>query len=104
VHLGGGVLGRDTDRQRWLAGFARAFLLRRYGILRTRAAARALLFEAFVVGWGAVRLRTLAPAGGRLAGWRAAAGDRLSAPPDAIDRSITPREALRRLVADRRPG
>ena len=33
VHLGGASVGRDSPRQRWLAGFARAFLMRRYGVL-----------------------------------------------------------------------
>ena len=34
VHLGGATIGVDSPRQRFLAGFARAFLLRRYGVLR----------------------------------------------------------------------
>jgi GT2 family glycosyltransferase len=97
VHLGGATLGVDSPRQRWLAGFARAFLLRRYGILRSRAAPRALLFEALVVGWGLARFRTLVPLRGRIAGWRAARGPQLSLPAGVIEETIGPREALRRL-------
>lgn len=97
VHLGGASFGVDSPRQRRLAGFARGFLLRRYGVLRGRHAPRALLFEAMVVGWGLIAHRTLAPLRGRLAGWRAAGGERLFVCADALDSSITPREALRRL-------
>ena len=43
VHLGGATIGVDSPLQRRLSGFARGFLLRRYGVLRTRAALRALL-------------------------------------------------------------
>jgi N-acetylglucosaminyl-diphospho-decaprenol L-rhamnosyltransferase len=99
THLGGGVLGRYAPRQRWLAGFARAFLLRRYGVLRSRVAPRALVLEAFVVGWGLVRHRTLMPVRGRVAGWRAARGERLPVPAGVVDDRITAREALRRLRA-----
>ena len=98
VHLGGATVGIDSPRQRYLAGFARAFLLRRYGVLRGRHAARALAIEALVVGAGFVRGRTTAHVRGRLAGWRAAAGDRLAVPPAAVDAGIGVREAVRRLI------
>ncbi len=97
VHLGGATVGVDSARQRFLAGFARAFLMRRYGVLRRRYAARALAIEALVVAAGVVRGRTAAHIRGRIAGWRAAAGDRLEVPPGAVDRTITLREAVRRL-------
>jgi GT2 family glycosyltransferase len=101
VHLGGATVGVDSPLQRRLAGFARGFLLRRYGVLRSRAAARALLVEAVVVGWGVARHRTTIPLRARLAGWRAAGRRRIVADPAAIDRSITLAEALRRLRAAR---
>jgi GT2 family glycosyltransferase len=102
VHLGGASFGVDSPLQRRLAGFARGFLLRRYGVLRTRAAARALFFEALVIGWGLVRFRTPIPLCARIAGWRAAgATPRLRVPSEAMDRSITAREALRRLRSAR---
>jgi len=101
VHLGGASVGVDSPRQRWLAGFARAFLLRRYGVLRSLHGPRALAIEALVIGAGILRGRTLAHVRGRFAGWRAARGERLSVPADAIDTRIDVREALRRLRHDR---
>ncbi len=97
VHIGGASVGVDSPRQRWLAGFARAFLLRRYGVLRTRHAVRALLVEALVVAAGLLRGRTLAHVRGRLHGWRAAGRERLPVPANSVDTTIGAREALRRL-------
>jgi N-acetylglucosaminyl-diphospho-decaprenol L-rhamnosyltransferase len=97
VHLGGASIGVDSPRQRRLAGFARAFLLRRYGVLRSRHALRAPAVEALVVAAGLARGRTLAHVRGRVAGWRAAGRERLPVPEGAIDRDIGLREALRRL-------
>jgi GT2 family glycosyltransferase len=97
VHRGGASFGVDSPRQRYLAGFSRAFLLRRYGVLRSRHGGRALAIEALVIAAGLVRGRTLAHVRGRLAGWRAAGRERLTVPPDAVDRRITTREAIRRL-------
>jgi hypothetical protein len=97
VHEGGASVGVDSPRQRELAGFARGFLLRRYGVLRSRRAVRALLLEALVVSWGLVRHRTLTPLRARLRGWQAAQGERLALPAVAIEQTIDWREALRRL-------
>ena len=97
VHLGGASVGFDSPRQRFLAGFARGFLLRRYGVLRGRHVGRALAIEAMVVAAGIVRGRTLAHVRGRVAGWRAAGRERLEVPPGAVDDRITTREAVRRL-------
>lgn len=92
VHLGGATVGVDSPWQRRLGGFARGFLLRRYG----RLTPRTLLFEALVVGWGLARHRTLVPLTARVRGWRAA-GPRRPLPPGVTDPSITAREAFRRL-------
>jgi GT2 family glycosyltransferase len=98
VHLGGATTGVDSPFQRELAGFARGFLLRRYGILRSSAAPRALMLDALVVAWGLLRHRTLLPLRGRVRGWRAAApGGRRPVPPGTIDPAIGVVEALRRL-------
>jgi GT2 family glycosyltransferase len=97
VHLGGASIGVDSPRQRELGGFARGFLLRRYGVLRSRAAVRALLFEVLVVGWGLIRHRTLIPLRARVKGWRSAHGERLPVPREAIERNIGWTETLRRL-------
>lgn len=101
VHLGGATTGVGSPFQRRHGGIARGFMLRRYGVLRSRAAPRALLVELLVVGWGLVRHRTLLPLRARIEGWRAAGTRRLPVPPDAVDRTITTREAIRRLRSAR---
>jgi len=102
VHLGGATTGVDSPLQRELAGFARGFLLRRYGILATRAAPRALAFDALVVGWGLVRHRTLAPLRARARGWRTAGrGGRRPLPDQVLDPAIGVTESLRRLRSAR---
>jgi GT2 family glycosyltransferase len=104
VHLGSRTYGRGTPRQRRLAGFSRAYLLRRYGVLR-RAALRTTLTEAAVVIADALQNRDGAALRGRLAGWRAARGlpHREWPPPEAIDERITLARslALRRGAASR---
>ena len=97
VHLGGASVGVGSPWQRKLAGFARGYLLRRYGVLRGRQAPRALVFEALVVGWALVRHRTTVPITARVAGWRAGAGERRTLPPGAVDPAIGWRESFRRL-------
>ena len=102
VHIGGATAGVDSPRQRELAGFARGFLLRRYGILRSPAAAHALAIDGLVVAWGLLRHRTPAPLRSRVQGWRAAArGGRRPLPADAVDPAIGIGEAVRRLRAAR---
>lgn len=86
VHVGSATLGHRSAEQRRKIGHARAYLLRRYGVLRSRAVLRTLLTEAVVVVGDAVFARDLQALAGRLAGWRAAAGR----PP----RPLPPREAL----------
>lgn len=102
VHLGSRTYGHRSPRQRRLAGFSRGYLLRRYGVMRTRFGLRALLTEALVVGADVVLWRDLHAGAGRVAGWRAARGlPRRPWPPrTAIDWSIT----LRRSLALRRGG
>jgi N-acetylglucosaminyl-diphospho-decaprenol L-rhamnosyltransferase len=91
VHLGSATLGHRSSRQRALGGFARGYLLRRYGILRTRAAFRTLATEAIVCAGDVVISRDLKATAGRLRGWRAARGlPRHQQPPRAaLDRSMT---------------
>jgi GT2 family glycosyltransferase len=97
THVGSATAGRRTAWQRRHGGFGRGYVLRKYGVLRTRAAPRALLTEAIVVVGDAVISRDLAALKGRLAGWRAASGTaRLSMPPSAaIDYDISFRDSLR---------
>ncbi len=96
VHLGSGTYGRRTVDQRRLSGFSRGYLLRRYGVLRTRAAPRALLTEAIVAAVDAALQRDLAAPRGRLEGWRAARGrGRHPWPPsEALDAGISLRASL----------
>jgi len=98
-HAGGASIGVGSPRERELAGFARGFLLARYGVLHTRALARTLTFEALVIAWGLARHRTLTPLRARVRGYRAARGERLRAPRAAIDSTIGWRTALGRLRA-----
>ena len=94
IHLGGATIGVDSPSQRRLAAFGRGFVLRRYGIFRSRAAARALLIEALVVVWGLLRHGTSVPLQGRVAGWRAAGRGWTRPPSDAIDTDITVWQAI----------
>jgi GT2 family glycosyltransferase len=95
MHLGSATHGHRTAGQRLHAGFARGYLLHRYGILRSRQAMRAVTTEAAVVLGDAVLSRDLAALSGRVAGWRSASGlARRSAPPDALDPEIGIRDSL----------
>jgi N-acetylglucosaminyl-diphospho-decaprenol L-rhamnosyltransferase len=96
VHLGSGTYGRRSATQRRLAGFSRGYLLRRYGVMRSRAAARALMTETIVVGGDLLLCHDLQALRGRAQGWRAARGCRRHPwPPDeAIDASISLRDSL----------
>lgn len=99
IHVGGATAGKGSARQRELGGFARGYLLRRYGVLRSRMAVRALATEAIVVLGDLVLARDAAALRGRLRGWRAARGlPRRPAPRTA---SIGFVESLRLRVADR---
>jgi N-acetylglucosaminyl-diphospho-decaprenol L-rhamnosyltransferase len=98
VHIGSASAGRRSSWQRYQGGFARGYFLQRYGVLRRRSAARALLTEAIaVLGDGLVFSHDLAALRGRLAGWRAARGlPRKPEPPrDAVDGRITFTKSLR---------
>jgi GT2 family glycosyltransferase len=106
VHLGSATHGHRSASQRLNGGFGRGYTLRRYRVLRGRAALRTLLTEAVVVIGDLAISRDLAALRGRLAGWRAGRGHTpLPLPPaESIDRRIGLREslALRRGVYARR--
>lgn len=97
VHVGSATFGHRSAEQRRKGGFGRGYVLRRYGVLRSRAAARALLTEAIVVAGDLCISRDTAALRGRLAGWRAAARQPRRLPPgaDAIDATITFAGSLR---------
>jgi N-acetylglucosaminyl-diphospho-decaprenol L-rhamnosyltransferase len=90
VHLGSATWGHRSPRQRYNSGHARGYYLRRYRVLHTRAAARALLTETIVAAGDLALSRDTAALRGRLAGWRQAAGQPpLAWPPaETIDRNI----------------
>jgi N-acetylglucosaminyl-diphospho-decaprenol L-rhamnosyltransferase len=101
VHVGSASMGPRSARQRYQGGFARGYFLRRYGVLRSGAAARVLATEAIVaLGDALVYSRDLAAVRGRLAGWRAAGGRprRPAPPPEAIERRIGFLQSLRMRV------
>jgi GT2 family glycosyltransferase len=91
VHLGSATHGHRTRRQRRYGGFGRGYLMRRYGLLRRRAAARTALTEAIVAAGDVVISRDLEALRGRLEGWRAGGGlpRRPMPPPEAIEHGIT---------------
>lgn len=101
VHVGSATAGRRSAWQRHQSGFARGYLLRRYGVLRGAAGPRALVTEAIVVvGDGAIS-RDLAALRGRLAGWRAARGaERRPVPAWGLDRTISFWQSMRLRRAD----
>jgi N-acetylglucosaminyl-diphospho-decaprenol L-rhamnosyltransferase len=92
VHVGSATLGHRSAEQRRKIGHARAYLLRRYGVLRSRTAPRALATEAIVVVGDILYSRDLAALRGRVEGWRTAGewvGRGLPCPPaHAIDAQI----------------
>jgi N-acetylglucosaminyl-diphospho-decaprenol L-rhamnosyltransferase len=106
VHLGSATHGHRSAWQRRNGGFGRGYMLRRYGLLRGRAAPRTLATETAVVLADLAVSGDLAALRGRLSGWRAgASAPRLSPPPEeAIDHTISFRDslAMRRGVYGRR--
>lgn len=96
VHIGGASAGEGSPKQRYLAGFGRGYLLRAWGVLRTRRALRALIIEAIVCLRRIVLHRDVKSLTGRLAGWRAAAREvRPAFPLVATDGSIGMLQSLR---------
>jgi N-acetylglucosaminyl-diphospho-decaprenol L-rhamnosyltransferase len=92
LHVGSASASHRSAWQRYQGGFARGYFLRRYDVLRSRAAVRAAVTEALVVvGDALVFSHDLAALRGRVAGWRAARGrPHVVRPPrEAIDRRIT---------------
>jgi GT2 family glycosyltransferase len=98
VHRGSASAGRRSAWQRHQGGFSRGYFMRRYGVLRSRAALRAVATEALAVAGDAlVFSHDLAALRGRLSGWRAAAGLPRTPRPadDVVDHGITFRESIR---------
>jgi N-acetylglucosaminyl-diphospho-decaprenol L-rhamnosyltransferase len=95
MHLGSATHGHRSAWQRRHAGFARGYLLRRYGVLRGRHAPRTLATEATVALGDALISHDLAAVTGRIAGWRSARGlTRREIPAEALASEIGMRESL----------
>ena len=95
VHIGSATHGRRSPSQRRHFGFGRGYVLRRYGVLRSRAAARTLVTEAAVVAGDLIIARDAAALRGRIEGWEAARGlPRIALPAEALDRTIGFGESL----------
>ena len=89
THIGGASAGKASSRQLFLSSFGRGYLLRVYGVLRSRHAVRALASEALVVALWTFTRRDLVALRGRVAGWRAGKGvSRRRIAPGAADSSI----------------
>lgn len=96
VHLGSASAGRRSAWQRRQAGFSRGYLLRAYGVLRSRQAPRAIATELLAGVGDLVLARDLASCRGRWSGWRAGrAAQRRRIPHEGIDRSIGFADSLR---------
>jgi N-acetylglucosaminyl-diphospho-decaprenol L-rhamnosyltransferase len=96
VHLRSATSGHRSRRARASGGWARGFLLRRWGVLRSRAVVRALATEAVVAMADAFLSRDTVAVRSRISGWRSAGRvPRHSIPPGAIDPEIGFVESLR---------
>jgi len=75
VHTYSAGLGAGSGEKYARTGWSRGYMLRRYGVMtRPRLAARALAAEAALCAGQLLRDRTAKGIGGRLRGWRDAAG------------------------------
>jgi GT2 family glycosyltransferase len=96
VHIRSATSGHRSKRARQSGGWARGFLIRRWGIHKSRAAVRTLATEALVVIADTVLARDTVAASSRISGWRAASRVPRQAVPDgALDREIGFLQSLR---------
>ena len=96
VHLRSATSGHRSQRARESGGWARGFLLRRWSILRSRAAVRALVTESLVAMADTALSRDTVAVRSRISGWRYAGGvPRRTVPPGAVDPEIGFAESLR---------
>jgi GT2 family glycosyltransferase len=101
IHLGSASFGRRSRWQVEVAGASRAYMIRKYGVLRRglATAASTLAVEAGVTVIETVAGRDLAAARGRLNGWRAAAGQQLRVSDEAVNPALGWRDGLRRRLS-----
>ncbi len=95
VHAYSASLGAGSGRKYERTGWSRGYMLRRYGVMSDpRLALRALACEGALCAGQLLKDRTAKGIGGRLRGWRAAAGLERRDPGGAPLLDITAREAL----------
>lgn len=99
VHRVSATVGQGTRFQRETAGYARGYMLRKFGVLRSRAAARALATETVVSVVDSLVSRDLAGLRGRIDGWRNSAAERSVDQTAGVDASIGFAESLRMRTA-----
>jgi len=96
LHAYSASLGAASGAKYARTGWSRAYMLRRYGVMRRpRLALRALAAETALCAGQLLADRTARGVGGRLRGWRDAAGLARHDPGDAPLLEISMREALR---------
>jgi len=96
IHLGSATFGRHSPKQVFHRGWSRAYVLRKYGVLRhPRALSQAILAEAGSVAWQLAVTRDASGLRGRIAGWRAGHRE-LPVPAGSVNRRIGFRETLTR--------
>ena len=98
VHLGSASFGRRSDWQVETAAASRAYLLRKYGVLRfgVAVAAWTLAAELAVVAADLVLARRLAATRGRVRGWRRGRGASATVPVAAVNPELGFRASLDR--------
>jgi len=101
VHLGSATFGRRPRSRVEIAGASRAYMLRKYGVLRggLKTAAWALASEVGVTMVDTLVGRDLAAVRGRRSGWAAAAGRHAVIPDEAVNPNLGFREGVRRRLA-----
>jgi len=96
VHLRSATSGHRSRRARASGGWARGFLLRRWGVLRSRAVVRALVTEAIIAIADTALSRDTVAVRSRINGWRSARGlPRRTVPSGVVDPDIGFVESLR---------
>jgi GT2 family glycosyltransferase len=96
IHLRSATSGHRSRRARQSGGWARGYLLRRWKVLRSRAAVRALATELLVVAADLVLSRDTVAVRSRISGWSAARElPRQPVPSGVVERQIGFLESLR---------
>jgi len=96
LHLRSATSGHRSQRARQSGGWARGFLLRRWSVLRSRAAVRAFVTEVLVAIADTALSRDTVAVRSRVSGWRCAGRlPRQTVPPGAVDPDIGFIESLR---------